>query len=309
MWWIGAAMAQDVVLDDFTGPDLTWYAGFGVTFEVPPDPWDAEALACDVVVLYGVCEAQSAEFVVTHDTIRFRSTSEPVGGSYDFALGLTGGLPPVLSNGRPLPGTWDLAELAIPDGCGQSGSVFFSATTPPFAMYPEVVYFDDLELAGAVCSEFVDLDGDGGCYQGNDLDGDGFCIAPGEPATFGVVVDPDEGSIETGDTGGSPTTTEPTGDTGVVPTDTGTLSDSGVGPTVVDTQQPPSDTGGATDTIPQTDDDPLHSGEAPVHEEEDSGGFVIKTEECGCGTGVRSQLGAIAILLLLARRRRTTAAR
>lgn len=294
MWWIGVAMAQDVGIDDFAGPTLSWTLGAGTSFGVPPTPWDGPALVCDVAVLGGSCDAESAAFVVTHDTIADRSTAEGDVAIGALVLELTdasGAVSSAIGEARAIPGSWGVLEVAIVDGCGSWGAVQLSATSAPAAVQPPTVYVDDLTFTGAVCQSFVDTDGDGACLQGLDADGDGLCITPGEAVGPGVVVDPDEGSADTGTGGTTPTTDI---DSGAVWTDTGTPSET----------KDTSDTGTPTDTAVEP---PLHTGEPPVHEpgDSDTGGVIVK--EGGCECGIPSGRGAATfgwVLALAGLRRR-----
>lgn len=56
--------------------------------------------------------------------------------------------------------------------------------------------WDNVQLYGPPCPQYVDDDADGACTDGVDLDGDGLCLGPGEPSSEAVPLIPVQQGIE-----------------------------------------------------------------------------------------------------------------
>ena len=77
---VGSAFAQDVVLEDFTGPTGSWFVSEGTgLFLDPPVPFDGRALQCTPVAGSDLCSLfSSTRFPITHDTVQLQvSTDDP----------------------------------------------------------------------------------------------------------------------------------------------------------------------------------------------------------------------------------------
>lgn len=184
------AFAQDVVLEDFTGPTGSWFVTDGVgLFVVPADPYDGLALECTPNAGSTDCALFSAtRFPITHDTVRIQTrTEDPLGAVTTVGLVSDFGAPEVDDTVMPIaPGAWTPVEIDASAGCGE----WYRFEVAHEADGPTTI--DDVVSTGGVCPQLVDLDADGLCPRGNDLDGDGVCVGTDEPAEPGLTVECNE---------------------------------------------------------------------------------------------------------------------
>lgn len=216
MWMLAcaAALAQDVMIEDFEPPRSVSIIGFSNTLVPAPDR-TGNALQWTAYSPYSSIEfdpvAAIEPLIVTHRTLSMDvrvDASVPFTFTPDVIVNPFDSIEDRLYDYYPPVGVlvWETMDIPI-DGCGEvnSGAVDFLSVYASGAV-SATVWFDDLRFTGQVCRMYRDLDGDGLCEHGVDLDGDGACVQAGEPlpgntaavdcddATFGgclsLTVDP-----------------------------------------------------------------------------------------------------------------------
>ena len=182
----------------------------------------------------------------------------------------------------PSEGAWASGAIDISSACGEELGVEITGMLDQGGWDAQyITIWDDIEMGGVPCPQYVDADGDGVCLEGLDLDGDGNCAGDGEPDSDVNDCDDNDAAIFPGavDVGGN----------GVDENCDGVDEDA-------DSTDP-----GSTDpgtNMPTGDDDDDDSQDAS------EGLIAAGGAGCACDSGGASPVGLLVFLGLLALRRR-----
>jgi len=125
---------------------------------------------------------RSDPFLVTWQTLGWEHIADSRDQNLTVEVFAAGGGSLTDTDVDPSVDSWQSGALEVSGACGSEIEIEIYAELDQGGWDANYVsIWDDVQLGGSPCEQYVDGDGDGVCLEGLDLDGDGNCADAGEP--------------------------------------------------------------------------------------------------------------------------------